>query len=436
MRLIAALAAVLSLVAPVLASEPDIFLAETAPYRFRVEYRLSEPARALYFVRNADDFRTLRWRSSDPVIFHKADGQTRVERRDGAAFVSIAFELDGRIYDDIARDYAPFSPFSDGGVLIHTGHLHACADAPCGADAAWAIVAEPARRRRVAVGETEARGALAFIDRADGSFVYMGAKRPTDIGGIRAVFDDAAPDSVRRALKTSASDLLTWFDAAFGASAARPTFYISAGPAPEGLGFESRGAALNHQISIHLIGGGWRAHLSPERGFLPWYFAHEIAHTRQDVEDRPITDAFMRDAWVQEGGAEALAALAVRAVDPGLSGYVEARIARAVDDCANAMSAPAATRPDPSYACGLAVQMAIDADLRRQTDGARTLVDVWRLFLVRTARGAPWTAGEFLRCARAVGASEEAASLAAAVGSGSGAASGAALWRRRPGPVR
>ncbi|MBY0422197.1 MAG: hypothetical protein K2Q06_07830, partial [Parvularculaceae bacterium] len=177
----------------------------------------------------------------------------------------------------------------------------------------------------------------------------------------------------------------------------------------------------------------WRTSFAPERGFLPWYFAHEIAHVRQSVEDRPITDAFMREAWVQEGGAEALAALAVRDVYPHLSDYVDARIARAVADCAAALAETRGAEPsaDSRYACGLAVQMAIDADLRRTSGGARSLVDVWRLFLETTARGAPWSAAEFLRCARLAGASEEATALAAAVATRPGPSAAAALLRSR-----
>ncbi|MBY0422815.1 MAG: hypothetical protein K2Q06_10970, partial [Parvularculaceae bacterium] len=236
MRLAAVIGALACLAAPAVAAEPDnapqIAIVETAPSQFRLEYRLSRPARALYFVREANDLRARRWRSSEPVAFETDGRQTRVVRKDGAAFSTLAFEIDGRRYDDMAEDYALVTPFSDGDALVYTGYFHACADAPCDAEAAWTVRAEPARRRRVSVGALDAKGPLDFRDGGDGAFVFVGAKHPSHVGGARAVFDAAVPTSVRRAIQTSTPALLDWFDDAIGRAAARPTFDVSVAPAP------------------------------------------------------------------------------------------------------------------------------------------------------------------------------------------------------------
>ena len=64
---------------------------------------------------------------SDEFHVIYSEGQEYLLRKDGAIFSEVSVRLTPT-YTHLAKDYAPFSPFSDGGVLIYTGRLFACAN--------------------------------------------------------------------------------------------------------------------------------------------------------------------------------------------------------------------------------------------------------------------------------------------------------------------
>lgn len=61
---------------------------------------------------------------------------------------------------------------------------------------------------------------------------------------------------------------------------------------------------------------------------LAWHFAHEAAHLYQ----RQVF-AGAGDAWIHEGSAEALAALALRSLHSSMEEFIDTRIARAREKC-------------------------------------------------------------------------------------------------------
>ncbi|MBB5519935.1 hypothetical protein FHS62_002765 [Amphiplicatus metriothermophilus] len=114
------------------ASAPRIRLAPGEGGFWRVEYELASPATRMGFVRIPNDWRARHWKPADEALeIAHVDGESFVRRKDGAAFRRAAFDVPAR-YRHLPKDYAPFSPFSDGGLLIHTGQFHACPGAaPC-----------------------------------------------------------------------------------------------------------------------------------------------------------------------------------------------------------------------------------------------------------------------------------------------------------------
>lgn len=422
MALIALLIVIATMDVAIAAPVPDVVLTELGPTRWRVEYQLTSPAKALYFVRAAQGYRQETWRAPGFVIFTGRDGSVRVERRDGGAFTDLVAEIDAR-YRELPRNYAPFAPFSDGGLLVYTGFFHACADAPCAAGASWTVRLLPSGKRRAVIRGATVRNGV-FVDRGDGAMVYVGLSDPIERPDYIAQFDRGLSQGVRRTFEREAPRIIALFDQRLQPLPVRPTFAFSLDPSPRGRDYESRGAALQDQVSIHLLGAGWaRPNLQVEHGFLVWYFSHEIAHLYQRIEDGSVTDRFMAEAWVQEGGAEALAALAVAALHPELGSYVEDRTRHAATECENGLAAlgrpldasDAAGAFGNYYACGLAIMMAIDRDVRRDSDGTRDLFDVWRLYLDETRAGTPWTAESFLSAASRSGATSETIRLVSAI---------------------
>ena len=421
---------------------PDIALHELSSTRWRVEYRLERPAQSLHFVRTAHGYRQAFWRAPGFQIVYGRDGSVRAERRDGAAFDRLVADIDAR-YLDLPRNYSPFAPFSDGGMLVYTGYLHACADAPCVDGSSWRLSVAPQKRRGAFLHGVRLDQTV-FTDQGDGTNIFVGMNGPDAHPEYAAYLDRGLPASFRKTFERTTPRLIEYFDRRLGALPSRPTYAVSMDPSPRGRGYESRGAALPDQVSIHLIGDRWaEPTMRVEPGFLPWYLAHETAHLYQRIEDRSVTDHFMAEAWVQEGGAEALAALAVEALHPELGAYVRERVHRAAEDCGDGLDAlrrPLNASGDAGayenyYVCGLAMHMAIDADIRVASGGRRDLFDLWRLFLDETSAGAPWSAQTFLGAARRAGASDETVRLVSTLARTRTAAAGDALMSRLPGVV-
>lgn len=413
-----ALCTALVVFSSVSAREPSILLTELAAGRWRVEYQLTTPARALRFSRSLADYREQAWRPDDAAFEFSPDGLS-VRRADGDLFDRVAYEVDARSLG-LASNYEPFLSFSDSGVLAYTGYYFACADAPCTTSASWRVRVEPMKRRRATRGAPATPGALSFTDKGDGSYVYVGVREIVEAESFMALADPAAPAGVLRVMNTALPRIMAYYERRLSGLPRKPVFFVSMGGARGADAFESRGTALPDQVSINLAGPRWahdRGTIEP--GFLPWYFAHEAAHLFQRIEDRPKADDFMAEGWIHEGGAEALAAIAVSALQPSLRAYVDERIASAAQDCDEGLRALGAPlnasidrgAPDNYYACGLAMQIAVDRDVREASQGSRDLFDVWRAFLNDTGNGATWTEATFIRAARAQGAREETLAL-------------------------
>ena len=107
---------------------PDPVAAELAvPDGGDVElrYRLAEPTSALHFADRTGDYRETAWHPLDPTFRWVAEGDgERLERADGRAFDSVALTVTPR-YRSLVKAYGPFSPFSDGSLLVYSGQFHA-----------------------------------------------------------------------------------------------------------------------------------------------------------------------------------------------------------------------------------------------------------------------------------------------------------------------
>lgn len=392
---------------------PAIELRPGAPGEWQAAYTLAAPARVLRFTRNPGDSRRPRWVVPDGFEVAHEDGVDRLRRRDGAAFDAVTVSVPAR-YVMLPKDYAPFSPFTDGGLLIHTGQFHVCAgDADCPGEARWPLaVVPPAGAHTIVHGETGARAT--FSDGDDGTNVYVGGGTPLETPDFVAVIDRGLPDTVRAALDRLLPPLMREFGARLTPPPAKPMLFASLDPhAPSDGGLHVQGGVLPGQVFMHLSSGDWSPATEQKVvGFLPWFFAHEAAHLFQHAgEGRG--DAYTQQAWIHEGGADAFAALSVARLG-GTREYVEQRVDKAVGHCATGLrelggrplnASAEAGAFDNYYQCGLLMHLAVDAEVRRASRGKRDLFDVWADFLGRVRSGAPWDQDEFLAAARRAGAS-------------------------------
>jgi hypothetical protein len=383
-------------------SAPRIVLKPGEAGRWRVEYALAAPQAKMGFVRVPNDWRARHWAPADDAFeIVYADGETFARRKDGAPFERVAFDIPAR-YRHLPKDYAPFSPFSDGGLLIHTGQFHACPGAaPCPDIDSWPMALVPPAGERAIVSGRIHEGEARFASGGDGRNVYVGAAEPLETDHFIAVVDSGFPAEARQALDALLPALMDLFAERLGALARKPMLFASLDPyPPPGSGFNHQGGTLPDQIFIHLYGEEWAENAAQAlHDLLPWFFAHEAAHLFQQ---EGLAGVFNTDqAWIHEGGAEALAALALLELGGVEPGYVKNRIRSASDACAAGLTALEGEPLNASaqagafgnyYACGLLIHLAIDAETRRASDGATGLFDVWTAYRARLESGAPATA--------------------------------------------
>lgn len=404
--------------APVAPASPLVTVDVTSPVAAPATFtfQIERPVTALHFADDLGGYRRREWQPIEPGfrwVVEPADPALgiiqgeRLERIDGAAFDSVGFTVDQR-YRALPKNYAPFSPFSDGGVLIYSGFLHSCVAFPC-SGAGPATVRIAAADRQVRVGGRATSAVASFISSDEGTNIYIGNRAPLSVGGFAdAILDPALPDAVGRGLATSLPAATRYFVGQYGPLSFTPTLFVSLDPRAQPDGSVStQGGTLPGQIFMHFDGQEAGRRLDGETLWLDWFFAHEVAHMfqRDRTSNRSGNDA---EAWIHEGGADAMAALAL--TERGSGDYVRSRVASAASSCSESLaSGPLTTATargsfDAHYACGLIAHLALDADLRLR---GGDLNGFNRRFFESVRAGAPWSQATWFAVARDAGADAE-----------------------------
>lgn len=383
---------------PAIPAEAVIDLAPNGP-AWEVRYTLPREVEELRFARvDHQGMRAKHWTPLDRgfELVATPDGEV-VRRTDGATFSRVGFAMPPR-YAQLEKDYAPFSPFSDGGLLIHTGRLHACA-VRCDGGVAheWRMrIVPPAGAHAIVAGEVVAQAD--FRETQPGTNVYVGRARPLETPDLVAVVDPALAGDVRERLNTLLPRLMVFYGDELGRLQSRPMLFASRDEAHPGGGFGFQGGTLPGQVFMHVYGRN-DAFASPEfADRVDGFFAHEAAHMYQ----RFPALAEQGDSWIHEGGADAKALLALTRLGEITPGEVQARLGGAIASCAAGIGEapllplPSSGRFELTYACGLVVQMAVEA-AARAADGSCDLFCVWREFQRRVDAGAPWTTATFVQ---------------------------------------
>jgi hypothetical protein len=403
---------------PAAPSAPEISLSEIRHGQWRVELRKTQPTAALRFARNSEASRVGRWQVDNGFQLVREDGTDFLRREDGAVFQNARLTVPAR-YVAQPKEYAPFSPYSDGGMLLYSGQFQVCAgESECSSEQRWQVQVTPPPGTHSIVEGAVHCSAFTFTDSGPGTNIYVGRTRPLASSHFVAVIDSGLPSQVTAALYRLLPSMMDFFTARLGALPFQPMLFASLDPnPPQGSGFSSQGGGLPGQIFMHLYGEQWAENAADRlNDFLPWFFAHETAHLFQSLGARGDTYR-MDQSWIHEGGADAFAALTIVELGGVSRDYVDQRIENAISECAVGLEALAGKPLDASakagafrnyYTCGLVIQMAIDAEVKRTSQGARDLFDVWALFLSRVRAGAPWNEDTFLSVVSELGAAQAA----------------------------
>lgn len=382
------------------ARTPEILVTALPGMQWQVRYDFAQPVDRLEFKSSPDDSRGRTWLPDQGFEIVTTDRGEVARRKDGVHFRTVRFRM-SPTYSVLPKEYAPFSPFSDGGMLFHTGRFFACQDR-CPDDASWSMYLWAATEDRIILDGKALKMQAHWIDRNDGRVVYVGKNVPQQTDDFIAVLDAALPERIRGQLLAQLPEFMHLFSGKLGALPTRPMLFVSYDAShPKGWG--RQGGVLPGQVFIHLYGGKWPAEME-KPGFsleLAWHFAHEAAHMYQRH-----TSTTSGDDWITEGGAEAFAAMALRA-DAGA--YVQSAEEKALGQCRDFLKgrsvreAIAAGTFDAAYSCGMLINLAIDSKVRLATkhDG---LYAVWRNYLRRASNsGSVMSKAAYLEAVSEVG---------------------------------
>jgi hypothetical protein len=341
-----------------------------------------------------------------------------LRRKDHAAFQTVSLTVPAR-YVPLPKEYAPFSPYSDGGTLIYSGQFHV-RDATSASPSAdrWSFTVTPLPGAHLVVEGALQEPGFTFSDAGNGANIYVGNTQPLASSHFVAVIDRGLPPEVIAALYRLLPPMMDYFTRRLGPLPSKPMLFASLDPdPPKDSGFSMQGGGLPSQIFFHLYGEKW-AEAATEQllDALPWMFAHEAGHLFQSVESTARSYP-KEQSWIHEGGAEAFAALTVVEFGGLSREHVEKRIEGAITECAAGLEALGGKPLNASaeagafgnyYRCGLVMQLAIDAETQGASRGARDLFDVWARFLSRVRGGEPFNQDTFLRTASDLGANRSA----------------------------
>jgi hypothetical protein len=382
---------------------PEILVTALRGMQWQVRYDFAQPVDKLEFRLSPDDSRVRTWLPDQGFEIVSTDRGEVARRKDGTPFRTARFRM-SPTYSVLPKEYAPFSPFGDGGMLFHTGRLFACQDR-CPADASWSMYLWAATEDRIILDGKAVKAEAHWIDRDDGRSVYVGKSVPEQTADFIAVLDAALPERIRRQLLEQLPEFMHLFSGKLGALPTRPMLFVSYDTSdPKRL--SRQGGVLPAQVFIHFHGSKWSAEME-KPGFpdeLAWHFAHEAAHLYQRH-----TSTESGDAWITEGGAEAFAAMSLRA---DASAYVQSAGDNALGKCREILKgrsvrdAIAAGTFDAAYSCGMLINLAIDSKVRLATkhDG---LYAVWRNYLRRTSNsGSVVSTAAYLEAVSDVGNAE------------------------------
>ena len=361
-----------------------------------VTYRLDKPAEQIVFLRNPDRSRTTRWLPQDSdieIAYDDASHQEVVRSQSGKPLTTVTFLLTPT-YKHLGKDYAPFSPFSDGGNASHTGRLFACANTCSEEDNEWHLTLTVPSDEHIVLNGKVAQKSVSWIDNNDGRNVYVGKQQPIITENVVALIDAGLPESIKVSLEEDIPKIMAFFSHSLNSlKGEKPMLLASYANVDD---HSTQGGTLPNQIFMH-----WnRQDLDEQannRNFINqtlWFFAHEVAHLYQPGNTDGVSEN-NEQSWLHEGNADYFAALAMNFLYEDTSSYVENRTIRAFESCIEGLEQTTLANAYKTghfnlyYSCGMIMHRAIDNVVQQKTFGEESLFTVWQRLQKAVSKGMP-----------------------------------------------
>ncbi|MFT4938925.1 MAG: hypothetical protein ACI88A_001957 [Paraglaciecola sp.] len=371
----------------------DIHVVKSKPGEWKLSYKTEYTVKRLGFMRNPDQSRIERWQPiSDEFTISYIDGEEYILRRDGKNFSEVQLTLTPT-YKNLSKDYAPFSPFSDGGMLFYSGRFFACMDS-CGEETnSWNISLTIPDDEHIIVNGKVHTSFVRWQDNDSGKNIYVGKQKPIVTGSVITVIDSGLPKEIKLSLNNDIPKLMTYFEQRLGKlDGDKPTLFASYAKVD---GTSSQGGTLPNQIFMHWNSNNLESKVSDEKFIKQtiWFFAHEVAHLYQRSSSGQLY-AESNQSWMHEGNADYLASLALLDLYPESQQYIDTKIDRFRSQCIKGLERfpliEAAEKGEFGlyYTCGLFIHSAIDSVVKSKSNSMRDVYFVWNEFRNRVEKGA------------------------------------------------
>jgi hypothetical protein len=325
---------------------------------WRASYKFSEPVATLTFARNGS--------------FSRRDWTIDAHGKSA----TVTFPVDTSYPE---KEYQLFQRYSDGGILLYTGHLNpAHVKHPT-------FALTPRRGEHLIVGGRVDRGRTTWTDRTgQGTFVYYGKTQPVETPNMIAVIDPGMPAWLALRLREDVPKLFADYSRLMGFTLERrPTVLFSFEPARDPNSTTWKGGTLPDLIQMNIEAA---AGAKEDRDLLDRFFkflAHEAAHMWNGQLFRPPEK---NQSWMHEGGAEAFAYRAMRRAGLLTDAELTARQTADLNECLAGIGTRALDEAEADgqvrsvYPCGSALGWLTEAAVRRK-DPAADLHTFWRAML-------------------------------------------------------
>lgn len=314
-------------------------------------YCYSAPVEAMRFERPFPGLRENSWSVADDAYeLTFRDDMAELRRRDGASFECASVELETYTVRP-EKDYYAFSPFSDGGISVYTGHLMG----PVLIGGEWQQIELDARY----IGREGERILTREPGKLVHQFVYFGQQDILETEGVVAVIDPAMPGVARQNILDGVPAVNALLKEKFDFEPAEPYLLFMATELDAFDGHSVKGGVQPGQVLFSLKGRGVTALLEKNPTHFSKTTAHEVLHLWQ-VEH--WFDTMGNDhPWMHEGSADALAIEIMRMTNIYNTARYEDAWATVESDCVDALdetsihAAPENGRFDVVYSCGALV---------------------------------------------------------------------------------
>ncbi|WP_143731212.1 hypothetical protein [Microbulbifer sp. GL-2] len=379
------------------AGDVSILLEKSQKGVWSVSYSSLVPVKQLSFKRSPDNSRKNRWMSLSDTFRFDYDGNIeKVSRIDGKPFKRVTFQLKAT-YISLPKEYAPFSPYTDGGVLLHTGRFFACAEICLPEYNEWSIEVQSAKSDNIIVRGRIYTEKAKWLDGDEGIKVYVGRAIPQNESSFVSVIDENLPEELKTQISSQLPLLMNFFSLNMGKLEYRPALFASYSSTDDGT-YGHQGGAIPGQMFMHWYGSKAIEEINSDEVF--WFFSHEVAHLFQR-EGANIND--LKDQWLHEGGAEFFAGKAMEHFTND-SDIFQQKLEAAHKSCLSALDEGGGyaeiSRRNPKlhYSCGMSIFSAIDEGLSKNS--GINIYKLWSLYNKRVASGNPAGALTFIAVAK------------------------------------